>query len=171
MNRPSCIKTGLLLILVVTHIGCKSKQEAPGSNAAVQSQNAGSMKNISGGKSAAVPAIPPKDMADARAAAIRVLDLLDKGDYSTIYKEASDGFKQIGPEAAFAAQFQRSRQKIGGFKKPQETNFAMRPDKIYVLVYSVVNKHFKTEVRLSFSRSKSGKMELAGLNQHDEPIQ
>jgi hypothetical protein len=52
---------------------------------------------------------------------------------------------------------------------PREISFETRPDSIHVLVYRTDNERFVTEMRLSFQRAKNGTMELAGLNQHDEP--
>jgi len=111
----------------------------------------------------------PQDQADARTAALHVLSQLEAGQFAQIYQEASAGFKQIGTEPQFVAKFQQALQKTGPLKNPKETSFATLPGKGYVLVYRLENDLFTTDMRISFARSTSGKMELAGLNQHDEP--
>jgi uncharacterized lipoprotein NlpE involved in copper resistance len=178
MNRTFFIKTALLLIVIVTLVGCKSKQETPGTaskqqvqgaNSSARSQNATDKKFISGENASGGPTIPPKDLNDTRAAALQVLSRLQSGDFASIYKDAATGFKQIGPEAAFVAKFAQTRQKVGVLNNPKEISIGVRPDKSYVMVYRVENDHFNTDMRLSFTRSSDGKMELAGLNQHDEP--
>ena len=108
-------------------------------------------------------------MADARAAALRVLAQMEAGDFAAVYKGAADSFKQIGSETAFVTKFQQTRQKTGVLKNPKELKFDTRPDNIHVLVYRVENQAFITEMRLSFERAKNGSMALVGLNQHDEP--
>ena len=178
MNRSFSIKTALLLMAIAAAAGCKSKQETPagvakqpvqGANSSARSQNPADKKFVSGENASGGPTIPPKDLADVRAASLRVLAQLEAGDFPTIYKEASPGFKQIGPEAGFVAKFSQTRQKVGVLKNPKEISIGVRPDKSYVMVFNVQNDHFKTDMRLSFTRSGDGGMELAGLNQHDEP--
>jgi len=171
MNRSSCIKTAVLIIAAVTVFGCKSKQDAPGADSPAAPASVEGIKSISGQSATGAPAASPKDKADAEAAAAHVLAQMEAGDFSAIYKEAAPGFKQIGKEADFVAAFQRTRQKTGALKDARQASFTARPDQALVLVYSLENDKFKSDRRLTFTRSKAGKMELAGLNQHDEPKQ
>jgi len=149
MNYLRLTTTIFLLIVLFTVSGCTSK-EKPGS--VPQNQ-----------------AAAPQDQADARTAALHVLSQFEAGQFAQIYQEASPGFKKIGTEPQFVAKFQQAIQKTGPLKNPKETSFAALPGKGYVLVYRLENDLFATDLRISFSRSSSGKMELAGLNQHDEP--
>jgi hypothetical protein len=130
----------LLILLSVTLISCKSSKS---------SSSAG--------------------VGDARAAAIHVLAQFEAGELSQIYKEASPVFKQTGPEAAFVTQFQQTLKKTGTFKNQKESSSETRPDDTYVLIYRMENDRFITDIHLTFVRSKSGKMELAGIHEHDEP--
>lgn len=169
MNHVISFKIAVLLVVLVTVSGCKAKQEKSAENAtAPQSKSATTPASPAPGKAAAQPAAP-QDMADARACALRVLSQLQAGDFTTIYRESGAGFKQIGPEAAFVAKFQQTLQKTGALKNPRELKFDTRPNNVHVLVYRVENQRFITDMRLSLARSKSGAMELVGLNQHDEP--
>jgi len=169
MNHVIRVKIATLLVVLVTFAGCKAKQEKPAESAAApQDKSATAPAPPASGKATAQPAAP-QDMADARACALRVLSQLEAGDFTTVYRESGAVFKQIGPEAAFVAKFQQTRQKTGTLTNPRELKIDTRPDKIHVLVYRVENQRFITDMRLSFARSKSGAMELVGLNQHDEP--
>lgn len=157
-----------LLVALVTLAGCKAKQEQPAETTASPQGKTSTAPAAPQGKAAAQPATP-QDMADARATALRVLSQMEAGDFTTVYRESGAGFKQIGPEAAFVAKFQQTRQKTGALNNPRELKFDTRPDNVHVLVYRVENQRFVTDMRLSFARSKNGAMELVGLNQHDEP--
>ena len=165
MNYLRCIKTAFLLVILVTFIGCKSKQDKPGASTGTPQEKA------------AAPAVPPQvkpgiassqDKTDAQAAAGRVLALLEAGDFPAIYKDAAAGFKQIGSESQFVAKFQQTRKNVGVLKNPHEVSVGTLPGNGYVFVYRVENERYKTDLRLTFARSQNGKMELAGLNQHDE---
>ncbi len=156
----------ILVIVVIATLGCKSKEQAskpvapagtPQGNVAAAPQD-----------KAVVPAASPQDMIDVRAVATKVLKQLEAGNFSALYKEASPGFQQLGSESQFVEKFQQTRQKVGILKNPKESSFETRPNNIHVLVYRVSNDHYNTDMRLTFARAKSGKMELAGLNQHDE---
>jgi hypothetical protein len=167
MNCLRCIKTAFLLVVLVTFIGCKSKQDKPGAGAGAPQEKAGATAVPSQGQSKA-PVASAQDKTDARAAAAHVLSQFAAGDFAQIYKESSAGFKQIGSESQFVANFQQTRQKVGVLKNPKEVSLVTLPDNIHVLVYRLENDRFTTDMRLSFERAKNGKIELAGLNQHDE---
>jgi hypothetical protein len=165
MNCIRHIKIAFMLVVLVTFIGCKSKQDKPGASP----QEKGAATAVTPQDKTGAPAATPQDKADARAAAARVLAQFAAGDFSAIYKESAPGFKQIGSESQFVAKFQQTRQKTGMLKNPLEQSFDTRPGNNHVLIYRLENERFKTDMRLTFARSKEGKMELAGLNQHDEP--
>jgi hypothetical protein len=175
MNNLRCVTTALLLVSVVTAFGCKSKQEPPTKPGAsttksgAPAQDAGAIKSISGQMAGGAIATSGTDKADAEAAAARVLGQMEAGEFSALYQEASPAFQKIGTEAAFVARFQQARQKTGPLKDQKQTSFVTRDDRAHVLVYRMENDQFKTERRLTFARSKDGKMALQGLNQHDEP--
>jgi hypothetical protein len=168
MNRLRISKTALLVIAAVTLFGCKSKQEAPAAKGAAPAQQAGSVKSISGKTAAGATATSPQDKADAEAAAARVLAQMEAGEFAKMYQEASAGFKQIGSEAAFVGKFQQTRQNVGPLPNARQTSFITLPDQTHVLVFRAENGRFVTDRRLTFARNKAGKMELFGLNQHDE---
>jgi hypothetical protein len=171
MDRLRFVKIVVLLVAAVAFSGCKSKQEAPAANGAAPQQNAGAVKSISGKTAAGVVTASPQDKSDVKVAADKVLAQMESGQFADMYKDASAGFKQIGKEADFVAKFQQTRQKVGPLKGQQETSFVTRPDQVHIVIYRMENDRFTTERRLSFARGKSGKMELVGLNQHDEPKQ
>jgi len=168
MNHVIRVKIVVLLVALITAAGCKAKQEKPAENAATPQEKSSAPAAPASGKATAQPATP-QDTTDARAAALRVLSQMEAGDFTTVYRESGEKFKQIGSEAAFVAKFQQTYQKTGALKSPKELKIDTRPDKVHVLLYRVENQRFITDMRLSFARSKSGAMELVGLNQHDEP--
>lgn len=168
MNNVRCLTTALLLAGIATTFGCQSKQESPPAKSAAPAQDAGVIKSISGQVAGGGTIASGTNKADAEAAAVRVLGQMEAGEFSALYREASPGFKQIGPEAAFIESFQQTRQKTGPLRDLRQSSFVTRQDQTHVLVYRLENDRFKTERRLSFARSTDGKMELCGLNQHDE---
>jgi hypothetical protein len=156
MKYLPVVVTTVMLVFLLSLIGCKSKQENTGTGAgAPQGQ-------------AVAPVASPQDKADAQAAAVRLIALFEAGDFPAIYKDAAEEFKQIGSESQFVSKFQETRKKVGVLKNPQQISFGTLPGNGYVLVYRVENERYKTDLRLTFARSANGKMELAGLNQHDE---
>jgi len=167
MNNVHCIKTAFLLVILFLLIGCKSKQDKPVTNTGAPQKNAAAPVAVSPQGKPAAPVVPPQDKADAQAAAVRVLALMETGDFPAIYKDSAAGFKQIGSESQFVAKFQQTRKSVGILKDPKQISFGTLPGNGYVFVYRVENERYKTDLRLTFARSPGGKMELAGLNQHD----
>ncbi|GAM08044.1 hypothetical protein OR1_00314 [Geobacter sp. OR-1] len=166
MKNIFCSKTAVLLFVMLSLNGCKSKQEAPATST-------GSPQEKAAQTAPATVQVKPgiasnQDKADAQAAAVRVLALLESGDFPALYRDAAAGFKQIGSEDQFVAKFQDTRKRVGVLKNPQQISVGTLPGNGYVLQYRVENDLYKTDYRLTFARSQSGKMELAGLNQHDE---
>jgi len=166
MNYIRCMKAAVLPIIMVAIVGCESKQDKSG-NAVPAQQNAAA-PGTPGQVKGAAPVMSAQDKADARAAAVRVLALMESGDFPAVYKESAPSFKQIGSESQFVGKFQETRKTVGLLKNPQETRLGAIPGNGCVMVYRLENERYKTDFRLSFVRSSSGKMELVGLNQHDE---
>lgn len=163
MNQTHRAGIAALLAIFVAVTGCKSKQDKPAEKAAATPAQSGSAAPTAGDTAVSTP-----DLADARATALRVLAQIEAGDFATVYRESGADFKQIGPEAAFVAKFQQTRQKTGPLGKPRKLKYDTRPDKVIVMLYRVENQRYVSEMRLSFARGKNGAMELVGLNQHDE---
>ena len=168
MFSVHCIKTAFLLVILVTFIGCKSKQDKSATNTGAPQEKAASTAAVPSQDKPRATAASPQDKADAQAAAVRVLALMESGDFPAIYKDSAAGFKQIGSESQFVAKFQQTRKNVGVLKNPQQISFGLFPGIGYVFVYRLENQSYKSDIRLTFARSQSGKMELAGLNQHDE---
>lgn len=166
MNRLRFLKPIALVIATVAVFGCKSKQETP---QGAQPQQGAPVKSISGERASGAVTSSPQDKADAEAAAKHVLDQMEAGDFAGIYQAAGPVFKSIGPEASFVHQFKATKDKTGPLAGAKEASFVTLPDQSFVLVFHMENDRFETERRLTFARGKSGKMELVGLNQHDEP--
>lgn len=167
MNNAHSIKTAFLLVILISLIGCKAKQDKSATGTGAPLETAASTAVVPPQNKPAV-AVPPQDMADAQTAAVRVLALMETGDFPAIYKDSAAGFKQIGSESQFVAKFQQTRKNVGVLKKPQQISIGTLPGNGYVFTYRLENERYKTDLRLTFARSQSGKMELAGLNQHDE---
>lgn len=167
MNYLRNIKTALPLIAAIMVCGCNSGKDAPGAPSAAPQEKAAAAKTSQNEGTA--PAISAKDKADAEAAAVLLLAQLEAGDFSGLYKGASAGFKKIGSESQFVYKFQQTRQRVGVLKNPRKISAALRPDKSVMIVYRLDNERFNTDIRLTLSRAENGRMELAGLNQHDEP--
>jgi hypothetical protein len=178
MNNVHCIKASFLIVILLTFIGCKSKQDKPGASVGtpqektaatvVQQQDKTVVPAMSPQEKAVAPVMSPQDKVDARAAAVHVIALMETGDFPSIYKNSAAGFKQLGSESQFVAKFQQTRKRVGILKNPQEISIGTLPGNGYVFVYRLENDSYKTDLRLTFTRTQSGKMELAGLNQHDE---
>lgn len=167
MNYLRFSKVTFLLVILSTFIGCKSKQDQPGAGAGAPQEKVAAPTHLPPQEKPGAPALLPKDKADAEAAAARVLALMESGDFHAIYQGAAAGFKQIGSESQFVAKFQQTRDNVGVLKNPRQISFGTVPGNGYVSVYRLENERFNTDLRLTFVRAQGGKMELAGLNQHD----
>ena len=167
MNKVLSIKVALLLVILVTFTGCKSKQDKSAAGNGTPQEKAAAPSS-SPQNNAAAPDMPPQVKVDAQAAALRTLALMESGNFSAIYKDAAAGFKQIGSESQFVAKFKQTRQTVGVLRNPKLISTGILPGDGYVFVYRVENESYNSDIRLTFTRSQSGKMELAGLNQHDE---
>jgi hypothetical protein len=159
----------VLLLVLVLFAGCKSKQEKNATTPASPDQNTGKPVGLPPQPKPGVTPVSAKDASDTHAAALKMLALMEAGDFTAVYNGASTGFKQIGNEAAFVYKFQQARLKTGGLKNPKQISLLAQPDASIVTVYRVENKRFTTDMRLTFKRANNGTMVLEGLNQHDEP--
>jgi hypothetical protein len=115
--------------------------------------------------------VSSKDKADADAVATQVLNWFKSGDFKSIYRHASPGFQAIGTEGQFVAAFEKIRANTGPVKDIKQTKYYGRPDNYTVYLYEVRYAKVASELRLTFGRSKEGKMELCGLNQKDGAAQ
>jgi cytochrome c1 len=164
------ITPAILVILLAALPGCKSKQDKAGQvpeqkNAQGLSQPAPAQPQ----QPAAGPVVaPPQDESEAAAVKARVLSQVKDGEFAAIYKEASAGFKAVGPEEQFIAQWNKQLQETGAFKDAKESGHTVRStDKFIVFSYVVQYERKKKELVLTIGRSKKGKMELTGINQRE----
>lgn len=159
----------ILIIFLAALPGCKSKQDKAGQapeqkNAKELSQPAPVQPPPPAGPAVALP----QDESEAAAVKARVLSQVKNGEFAAIYKEASAGFKAVGPEEQFIAQWNKQLQETGAFKDAKESGHAVRStDKFIVFSYVVQYERKKKELVLTFGRSKKGKMELTGINQRE----
>lgn len=108
-----------------------------------------------------------QDKADADVVAAQVLAQFKAGDFKSIYRNASAGFQEIGTEGQFVGVAQQTRARTGPVKDIKEIKYFGLVGNYTVYLYEVRYDSVVSELRLSFGRSKSGKMELCGLNQRD----
>lgn len=159
MNVAGFVRGGVLLLALALAAGCGKEKEQP-KGAAPQE------------KSAEAPAAPiavtEKDKSDAKAEAARVIEQIKKGEFQAMYREASPLFRELGAEAQFVAMMDQTRKKTGAMKEYQQTALETGADKRQVVSYAVQYDNVKSNLKLSFYRSKQGKMELVGLNQKDD---
>jgi hypothetical protein len=149
--------------------GCSKKDTAAN---ALQQKSAQGVMSSAHGKMQQIPAAlavaSPKDETEAATARTRVLSQVKNKEFSAIYKEASAGFREIGPEEQFIAQWNKQLLETGAFKESKEVSHLVRPsDKFIVYTYAVTYENKNKELRLTFGRSKNGKMELTGINQKE----
>jgi hypothetical protein len=146
----------LCALLFVSLTACNSRKEQ---KAAVPQAN----------QQAPVQELPvaPTDKADADAAAARVIEQFRAGDFSGIYRQASEGFRAVGTEGQFVGAARNARTRTGPVREVRLLKYYGRVDKFTVYLYEVRYDKVSSELRLSFGRSKSGTMELCGLNQRD----
>jgi len=159
----------ILIILLAALSGCNSKQEK--SSKAPEIKPGMTQSQLSSGRQAEKQAAVPKvataqDESDAAALKIRVLSQIKNGEFTAIYKEASEGFRKVGPGEQFVAFWDRQLQETGPFKEAKESGRTVRPsDGFIVYTYTIQYEKMKKELRLTFGRSKKGLMELTGINQ------
>ena len=164
MKDVRTVTTVFLMMILAALPGCGTKKEK--TQAAPQNAAQGQQAQPAG---AAAAVASPKDAADAAAANARVLAQLKAGDFAGIYKESSAGFREVGKEKDFVGLGKMSRQKTGPIKKSEEVSHNVKPGNFYVYTHHVLYENVKSELRLTFARSKDGKMELTAINQKDIP--
>ena len=165
MKFARIVTTLFVMILLTTLSGCSSKKETS-DQAPPQKAD---LANPSSHKGDAVEA-SPQDEADASMLKASVLAHVKVGDYTSIYKEASTGFRAVGTEGQFLAMWQNQLQETGAFTDAKEISHKVRPqDKFLVYIYDVKYEKMHKALRLTFGRSKKGVMELTGINQTELP--
>lgn len=165
-NARFLTKVSLLIILTAVS-GCGQNKEKSGQASPLhpgESQSSQGATAMSPQKNGAVAAA--KDEADAAMAKEQVIKLLKGSDFSTIYKQASAGFRQVGSEQQFVALWLKQLQETGPFKEAKQIGHTIRPaDKFLLFTYQVKYANMSKELSLTFGRSKSGKLELTGIHQ------
>lgn len=167
MNHVRITATVVFLIMLTTLPGCSSKKEKANQPQQPLQSAASSSKKAANQQASQVVA-SPQDEADAALLKVKVLAQVKARDFAAIYREASDGFRKVGPEDKFVALWQQQLQQTGPFKEAKEFSHTVRPDdKFLVFIYKVQYEKAGKALRLTFGRSKQGKMELTGINQSD----
>lgn len=162
MKTARLAKTSVLLLALSLSAGCGSKSEKPAASA----PDAKSAAAAPG----AIPAVPEKDKTDAKAEGAKVLAQLKGGEFLAIYKQASPAFRQLGAEPQFIAMMEQTKKKTGALQGSKEVALETGADKRQMVMYSVDYDNVRSNLRLSFLRSKEGKMELVGLSQKDDVV-
>lgn len=165
MKSARCVKAAVLLLVLTVFVGCDSKGDKPGANAVPPKEQPGASAPV-----VTDTAPPEKDRTDARAEGTRVIAQMKAGQFQAIYQEASPAFRELGTEPQFVGMMEQTRKKTGALKGSKETGLETGSDKRQMLTYSVEYDNVRSNLRLSFLRSKEGKMELVGLNQKDDLV-
>jgi len=152
----------LALVLMVAVAGCSNKKEnaqAP-APAAAPPQAAGSAPQ------AAATSADKRDEAEAALVRDRVLAQVKQGQFAEVYRQASAGFREVGPEQRFVDLWRRQVEETGAFKDAKLLEHSVRPqDKFQVFIYAVEYEKKAKQLRLVIGRSKKGAFELTGINQ------
>jgi hypothetical protein len=179
------MRKALVRLLVVSAVvaaasaGCSKKEQQPAQApatppGAAPQQQAGQPQQQKGEVKAA-----PRDEADVVPVRDLILAHFKAGDFEAIYREASPGFREVGPKERFAALWKNQFEQTGAIKNITETGHSVRPsDKFLIFTYRVQYEKMPKDLRLTFGRSdeeKSGffsrakerKMELTGIHQTD----
>ena len=162
MKRNAIIAALTLVIALAALAGCSSKKE----KAAETPSAPNAAQPGTPGKSAVV-ASSPQDEAEADTLKTQVLTQVKNKDFAGIYRGASAGFREVGLQEQFVALWDKQLLETGAFKDAKLESHSVRPaDKFQVYTYLVHYQNMDKELRLTFGRSKTGKMELTGINQH-----
>ena len=166
MKYTRRVTATFIIIILAALSGCNSKNE----KSEQKTNGANSPLNSPLQKGGVIEAVP-QDEAEVAVLKERVLARVKAGEFSAIYKDASDGFRAVGPEQRFLEVWQRQLEETGAFKDAKEISHTIRPgDKFLVIVYDVGYEKKHKALRLTFGRSKKGVMQLTGINQKDLPI-
>ncbi|MDR3579946.1 MAG: hypothetical protein P4L44_08300 [Oryzomonas sp.] len=120
----------------------------------------------------------PQDEADVIPVRDLVLTRFKAGDFEAIYRDASKGFREVGPKERFASLWAQQLEQTGTIKDLTETGHSTRPtDGFLIFTYRVQYERMPKNLSLTFGRSdektgffgrsKAGKMELTGIHQTD----
>lgn len=161
MKSVRLVKTSVLLLALSLFAGCGSKSDKPAASSPDAKGTA-----VSG----AVPVVPEQDKTDAKSEGTKVIAQLKSGEFLAIYKEASPAFRNLGTEPQFVAMMQQTRKKTGALQSSKQLALETGADKRQMVTYSVDYDNVRSNLRLSFLRSKEGKMELVGLSQKDDLV-
>jgi hypothetical protein len=171
MSHTRNITAAISMILLAALTGCNSKQEKAAQTPEIkpgQTQSQITSNRMSAKLPAAAVAASPQDETDAATVKARVLSQVKNREFTAIYKEASEGFKKVGPGEQFVAFWDKQLEETGAFKEAKETGHTVRPtDKFIVFTFVIQYEKKKKELRLTFGRSKKGVMELTGINQRE----
>jgi hypothetical protein len=170
MNYSGTLTTVSFMVILAALPGCNSKKN----DVAKAPEQKTAQRQISSAHGQAKPqaagavVAPPKDEADAAALKARVLAQVKNRDFAAIYKDASEGFRNVGPEERFVALWNNQLLETGAYKEAKETTHTVRPtDRFLVFTYLVQYEKKKKGLTLTFGRSKDGKMELTGISQKE----
>src|SRR5262249_7127942 len=105
-----------------------------------------------------------EDERDGRAVVDRVHEQIRDGNYSALYDESAQRFKDTGPEAKFVEVMRQHRTKAGALKKVAQVAYESGVDssagKIQVFMNELEFENGRVSERLTLARSDSGKMQL-----------
>lgn len=155
-------------VVVAATAGCSRKEQQPAQAPAIQPgatpQQAGQPPQQKGEVKAA-----PQDEVDVVPVRDGVLSHYKDGDFEAVYRDASPGFREVGPKEQFVALWKQQFEQTGAIKTITETGHSIRPtDRFLIFIYRVQYEKMQKYLRLTFGRSTDGKkMELTGINQSD----
>lgn len=170
MNYLRIATPVILMIMLAALPGCDSKKEKADQAKPPQQAVPATPQKPGAAQAPQAPqvAASPQDEADAAKLKEKVLAQVKAGDFSAIYKEASAGFREVGPEAQFVGLWRQQLKQTGAFKEAKEVSHTVRPqDRFLVYIHHVQYEKARKELRFTFGRSKKGKMELTGINQRE----
>jgi hypothetical protein len=166
MKQVSMVTALVLAASLAARPGCGTKKEQPQTQAQKQAapQQPGQAPHSQGELKAS-----PQDEAEVAPLKEKVLAHVKAGEYEAIYREASDGFRAVGPKEQFVAMWQKQVQETGPFKEATQIGHSVRPtDRFLVYIYQVRYEKKPKELKLTFGRSSKGKYELTGINQTEK---
>jgi hypothetical protein len=105
-----------MMIMLAALPGCSSKKDKA-DQAQLPQQATPATPSKAGDAEVPPVAASPRDEADAALLKVKVLAHVKAGEFAAIYKEASDGFRKVGPEDKFVGLWQQQLQQTGKFKE------------------------------------------------------
>lgn len=104
------------------------------------------------------------DRADALKAADRIHFLARNKDFASVYREASDEFKQEGEESKLIESMKAIFESAGALKDVEPVAYQSTVDsktgRQHILIFDLAFEHAHGRERLVFIRTKSGEMRL-----------